>query len=219
MMGFTTTEIDDAIAALKEQNLKISTINLRRILGRGSYATLQKILQQNGYIHSPGEKVYKSDGRIKNEGVSPSIQHEDKSTEEYSKDDENRNSSTCNSQHAAVNNDNTICTGESFACLISQTDHTIKKKKKDNQELSQKIRRLEEEISNPLLEHQIILKHFNNRCLSGAVGEIPEDLMIILKELIFRTKNRLNTLHNGSDYYEDKAKKLLKIMCLDRNID
>lgn len=219
-MGFTTTEIDEAIAALKEQNLKISTINLRRILGRGSYATLQKILQQNGYLHSADEKVYNSEGQLKNNRFSSDTQiDEDKSTGDLSTDKKIPGSSALNHPNTPGNKENTSGRSESIASLISQTSNAISRLKKENLEISQKISRIDTEITSPLLEHQIILKHFNNRCLSGAVGEIPEDLMIILKELIFRTKSRLNTLHNGSDYYDDKAKKLLKIMCFDKNID
>ena len=197
MTGFTTTEIDLAIKNLQATGQKISTINMRRILGRGSYGTIQQILRQKGFLNTPNEE---SDPRItpqNSENANPAYVHEPEN-------------------HVTASD---ACGSEGIERMIHDAEKTLIRLRNENTRLRDDIERIENEITGPLQEYQSVLKFINNRFFQGTCPEIPEDLLIILRELIRKTKPRLGILHNDkSEYYRDDANKLLKAVFLSRNL-
>ena len=193
MTGFTTTEIDLAIKNLQATNQKISTINMRKILGRGSYGTIQKILRQKGYLDA-------SDKFSLNETEETGTEHNSL----VSQDPENRE----------------LPTGSpGVESLISDAQKTLTRLRRENLKLNDEINRMETEVTAPLNEYQAILKFINNRFFQGAYPEIPEDLLIILRELILRTRPKLGILHNDKpEYYRDDADRILRAILLGRNL-
>lgn len=193
MTGFTTTEIDLAIKNLQATNQKISTINMRKILGRGSYGTIQKILRQKGYLDA-------SDKFSLNETEETGTEHNSL----VSQDPETRE----------------LPTGSlGVESLISDAQKTLTRLRRENLKLNDEINRMETEVTAPLNEYQAILKFINNRFFQGAYPEIPEDLLIILRELILRTRPKLGILHNDKpEYYRDDADRILRAILLGRNL-
>lgn len=193
MTGFTTTEIDLAIKNLQATNQKISTINMRKILGRGSYGTIQKILRQKGYLDA-------SDKFSLNETKETGTEHNSL----VSQDPENGE----------------LPTGSpGVESLISDAQKTLTRLRRENLKLNDEINRMETEVTAPLNEYQAILKFINNRFFQGAYPEIPEDLLIILRELILRTRPKLGILHNDKpEYYRDDADRILRAILLSRNL-
>ncbi len=193
MTGFTTTEIDLAIKNLQATNQKISTINMRKILGRGSYGTIQKILRQKGYLDA-------SDKFSLNETEETGTEH--------------------NSLVSQDPETGELPTGSpGVESLISDAQKTLTKLRRENLKLNDEINRMETEVTAPLNEYQAILKFINNRFFQGAYPEIPEDLLIILRELILRTRPKLGILHNDKpEYYRDDADRILRAILLGRNL-
>ena len=193
MTGFTTTEIDLAIKNLQATNQKISTINMRKILGRGSYGTIQKILRQKGYLDA-------SDKFSLNETEETGTEH--------------------NSLVSQDPETGELPTGSpGVESLISDAQKTLTRLRRENLKLNDEINRMETEVTAPLNEYQAILKFINNRFFQGASPEIPEDLLIILRELILRTKPKLGILHNDKpEYYRDDADRILRAILLSRNL-
>lgn len=193
MTGFTTTEIDLAIKNLQATNQKISTINMRKILGRGSYGTIQKILRQKGYLDA-------SDKFSLNETEETGTEH--------------------NSLVSQDPETGELPTGSpGVESLISDAQKTLTRLRRENLKLNDEINRMETEVTAPLNEYQAILKFINNRFFQGAYPEIPEDLLIILRELILRTKPKLGILHNDKpEYYRDDADRILRAILLSRNL-
>lgn len=193
MTGFTTTEIDLAIKNLQATNQKISTINMRKILGRGSYGTIQKILRQKGYLDA-------SDKFSLNETEETGTEH--------------------NSLVSQDPETGELPTGSpGVESLISDAQKTLTRLRRENLKLNDEINRMETEVTAPLNEYQAILKFINNRFFQGAYPEIPEDLLIILRELILRTKPKLGILHNDKpEYYRDDADRILRAILLGRNL-
>ena len=193
MTGFTTTEIDLAIKNLQATNQKISTINMRKILGRGSYGTIQKILRQKGYLDA-------SDKFSLNETEETGTEH--------------------NSLVSQDPETGELPTGSpGVESLISDAQKTLTRLRRENLKLNDKINRMETEVTAPLNEYQAILKFINNRFFQGAYPEIPEDLLIILRELILRTRPKLGILHNDKlEYYRDDADRILRAILLGRNL-
>lgn len=193
MTGFTTTEIDLAIKNLQATNQKISTINMRKILGRGSYGTIQKILRQKGYLDA-------SDKFSLNETEETGTEH--------------------NSLVSQDPETGELPTGSpGVESLISDAQKTLTRLRRENLKLNDEINRMETEVTAPLNEYQAILKFINNRFFQGAYPEIPEDLLIILRELILRTRPKLGILHNDKpEYYRDDADRILRSILLSRNL-
>ncbi|WP_031578324.1 DNA-binding protein [Ruminobacter sp. RM87] len=193
MTGFTTTEIDLAIKNLQATNQKISTINMRKILGRGSYGTIQKILRQKGYLDA-------SDKFSLNETEETGTEH--------------------NSLVSQDPETGELPTGSpGVESLISDAQKTLTRLRRENLKLNDEINRMETEVTAPLNEYQAILKFINNRFFQGAYPEIPEDLLIILRELILRTRPKLGILHNDKlEYYRDDADRILRAILLGRNL-
>ncbi|SFP17243.1 hypothetical protein SAMN02910344_00622 [Ruminobacter amylophilus] len=193
MTGFTTTEIDLAIKNLQATNQKISTINMRKILGRGSYGTIQKILRQKGYLDA-------SDKFSLNETEETGTEH--------------------NSLVSQDPETGELPTGSpGVESLISDAQKTLTRLRRENLKLNDEINRMETEVTAPLNEYQAILKFINNRFFQGASPEIPEDLLIILRELILRTRPKLGILHNDKpEYYRDDADRILRAILLSRNL-
>ena len=193
MTGFTTTEIDLAIKNLQATNQKISTINMRKILGRGSYGTIQKILRQKGYLDA-------SDKFSLNETEETGTEH--------------------NSLVSQDPETGELSTGSpGVESLISDAQKTLTRLRRENLKLNDEINRMETEVTAPLNEYQAILKFINNRFFQGAYPEIPEDLLIILRELILRTRPKLGILHNDKpEYYRDDADRILRAILLGRNL-
>ncbi|WP_405349909.1 DNA-binding protein [Ruminobacter amylophilus] len=193
MTGFTTTEIDLAIKNLQATNQKISTINMRKILGRGSYGTIQKILRQKGYLDA-------SDKFSLNETEETGTEH--------------------NSLVSQDPETGELPTGSpGVESLISDAQKTLTRLRRENLKLNDEINRMETEVTAPLNEYQAILKFINNRFFQGAYPEIPEDLLIILRELILRTRPKLGILHNDKpEYYRDDADRILRAILLSRNL-
>ena len=193
MTGFTTTEIDLAIKNLQATNQKISTINMRKILGRGSYGTIQKILRQKGYLDA-------SDKFSLNETEKTGTEH--------------------NSLVSQDPETGELPTGSpGVESLISDAQKTLTRLRRENLKLNDEINRMETEVTAPLNEYQAILKFINNRFFQGAYPEIPEDLLIILRELILRTRPKLGILHNDKpEYYRDDADRILRAILLSRNL-
>ncbi len=193
MTGFTTTEIDLAIKNLQATNQKISTINMRKILGRGSYGTIQKILRQKGYLDA-------SDKFSLNETEETGTEH--------------------NSLVSQDPETGELPTGSpGVESLISDAQKTLTRLHRENLKLNDEINRMETEVTAPLNEYQAILKFINNRFFQGAYPEIPEDLLIILRELILRTRPKLGILHNDKlEYYRDDADRILRAILLGRNL-
>lgn len=193
MTGFTTTEIDLAIKNLQATNQKISTINMRKILGRGSYGTIQKILRQKGYLDA-------SDKFSLNETEETGTEH--------------------NSLVSQEPETGELPTGSpGVESLISDAQKTLTRLRRENLKLNDEINRMETEVTAPLNEYQAILKFINNRFFQGAYPEIPEDLLIILRELILRTRPKLGILHNDKpEYYRDDADRILRAILLSRNL-
>lgn len=193
MTGFTTTEIDLAIKNLQATNQKISTINMRKILGRGSYGTIQKILRQKGYLDA-------SDKFSLNETEETGTEH--------------------NSLVSQDPETGELPTGSpGVESLISEAQKTLTRLRRENLKLNDEINRMETEVTAPLNEYQAILKFINNRFFQGAYPEIPEDLLIILRELILRTRPKLGILHNDKpEYYRDDADRILRAILLSRNL-
>lgn len=193
MTGFTTTEIDLAIKNLQATNQKISTINMRKILGRGSYGTIQKILRQKGYLDA-------SDKFSLNETKETGTEH--------------------NSLVSQDPETGELPTGSpGVESLISDAQKTLTRLRRENLKLNDEINRMETEVTAPLNEYQAILKFINNRFFQGAYPEIPEDLLIILRELILRTRPKLGILHNDKpEYYRDDADRILRAILLSRNL-
>lgn len=193
MTGFTTTEIDLAIKNLQATNQKISTINMRKILGRGSYGTIQKILRQKGYLDA-------SDKFSLNETEETGTEH--------------------NSLVSQDPETGELPTGSpGVESLISDAQKTLTRLRRENLKLNDEINRMETEVTAPLNEYQAILKFINNRFFQGAYPEIPEDLLIILRELILRTRPKLGILHNDKpEYYRDNADRILRAILLSRNL-
>lgn len=193
MTGFTTTEIDLAIKNLQATNQKISTINMRKILGRGSYGTIQKILRQKGYLDA-------SDKFSLNETEETGTEH--------------------NSLVSQNPETGELPTGSpGVESLISDAQKTLTRLRRENLKLNDEINRMETEVTAPLNEYQAILKFINNRFFQGAYPEIPEDLLIILRELILRTRPKLGILHNDKpEYYRDDADRILRAILLSRNL-
>lgn len=193
MTGFTTTEIDLAIKNLQATNHKISTINMRKILGRGSYGTIQKILRQKGYLDA-------SDKFSLNETEETGTEH--------------------NSLVSQDPETGELPTGSpGVESLISDAQKTLTRLRRENLKLNDEINRMETEVTAPLNEYQAILKFINNRFFQGAYPEIPEDLLIILRELILRTRPKLGILHNDKpEYYRDDADRILRAILLGRNL-
>ncbi|MBQ3776249.1 MAG: DNA-binding protein [Ruminobacter sp.] len=193
MTGFTTTEIDLAIKNLQATNQKISTINMRKILGRGSYGTIQKILRQKGYLDA-------SDKFSLNETEETGTEH--------------------NSLVSQDPDTGELPTGSpGVESLISDAQKTLTRLRRENLKLNDEINRMETEVTAPLNEYQAILKFINNRFFQGASPEIPEDLLIILRELILRTRPKLGILHNDKpEYYRDDADRILRAILLSRNL-
>ena len=193
MTGFTTTEIDLAIKNLQATNQKISTINMRKILGRGSYGTIQKILRQKGYLDA-------SDKFSLNETEETGTEH--------------------NSLVSQDPETGELPTGSpGVESLISDAQKTLTRLRRENLKLNDEINRMETEVTAPLNEYQAILKFINNRFFQGAYTEIPEDLLIILRELILRTRPKLGILHNDKpEYYRDDADRILRAILLSRNL-
>lgn len=193
MTGFTTTEIDLAIKNLQATNQKISTINMRKILGRGSYGTIQKILRQKGYLDA-------SDKFSLNETEETGTEH--------------------NSIVSQDPETGELPTGSpGVESLISDAQKTLARLRRENLKLNDEINRMETEVTAPLNEYQAILKFINNRFFQGAYPEIPEDLLIILRELILRTRPKLGILHNDKlEYYRDDADRILRAILLGRNL-
>lgn len=193
MTGFTTTEIDLAIKNLQATNQKISTINMRKILGRGSYGTIQKILRQKGYLDA-------SDKFSLNETEKTGTEH--------------------NSLVSQDPETGELPTGSpGVESLISDAQKTLTRLRRENLKLNDEINRMETEVTAPLNEYQAILKFINNRFFQGAYPEIPEDLLIILRELILRTRPKLGILHNDKlEYYRDDADRILRAILLGRNL-
>ena len=50
MAKFTDIELDNAIRTLIINNQKITTLNVRKILGKGSNSSIQAVLQRKGYL-------------------------------------------------------------------------------------------------------------------------------------------------------------------------
>ena len=193
MTGFTTTEIDLAIKNLQATNQKISTINMRKILGRGTYGTIQKILRQKGYLDA-------SDKFSLNETEETGTEH--------------------NSLVSQDPETGELPTGSpGVESLISDAQKTLTRLRRENLKLNDEINRMETEVTAPLNEYQAILKFINNRFFQGAYPEIPEDLLIILRELILRTRPKLGILHNDKpEYYRDDADRILRAILLRRNL-
>ena len=193
MTGFTTTEIDLAIKNLQATNQKISTINMRKILGRGSYGTIQKILRQKGYLDA-------SDKFSLNETEKTGTEH--------------------NSLVSQDPETGELPTGSpGVESLISDAQKTLTRLRRENLKLNDEINRMETEVIAPLNEYQAILKFINNRFFQGVYPEIPEDLLIILRELILRTRPKLGILHNDKpEYYRDDADRILRAILLGRNL-
>lgn len=193
MTGFTTTEIDLAIKNLQATNQKISTINMRKMLGRGSYGTIQKILRQKGYLDA-------SDKFSLNETEETGTEH--------------------NSLVSQDPETGELPTGSpGVESLISDAQKTLTRLRRENLKLNDEINRMETEVTAPLNEYQAILKFINNRFFQGAYPEIPEDLLIILRELILRTRPKLGILHNDKpEYYRDDADRILRAILLSRNL-
>lgn len=203
MTGFTTTEIDLAIKNLEATNQKVSTINMRKILGRGSYGTLQKILRQKGYLE---ETVRSSETGRSNDSV--------RSYETNGGDTDHNNPAVTET------NETYKSLGSSgIESMIHDAEKTLNLLRNENLKLTGDIQHIENDITAPLSEYQAVLKFFNNRFFQGSCPEIPEDLLIVLRELIIRSRQHLGILHNDkSEFYRDEADKLLKAIFLSQNI-
>lgn len=203
MTGFTTTEIELAIKNLEATNQKVSTINMRKILGRGSYGTLQKILRQKGYLEEPVKSSETGESDVSGLGYA---------TDRPDTDHKNQPVTEANENYQSLGS-------SGIESMIHDAEKTLNQLRSENLKLSNDIQHIENNITTPLTEYQAVLKFFNNRLFQGSCPEIPKDLLIVLRELILRSRQHLGILHNDkSEFYRDEADKLLKAIFLSQNI-
>lgn len=203
MAKFTDIELDNAIRTLIINNQKITTLNVRKILGKGSNSSIQAVLQKKGYLKVK-EKVTTQYTSITNE-----------------------NSEVHNNNIESVANSPTENTSNSQDyCINDISSKLVKELEKDNTTLVNQIQTLEQtndilnnKILNAIVKQNAISSYLIDKLLNNHNSTMPEDLVNTFKILLHLTAKKLPLIKdNNNIYYKEHAKKITKYMIMSNDI-
>lgn len=203
MAKFTDIELDNAIRTLIINNQKITTLNVRMILGKGSNSSIQAVLQKKGYLKVK-EKVTTQYTSITNE-----------------------NSEVHNNNIESVSNSATENTSNSQDyCINDISSKLVKELEKDNTTLVNQIQTLEQtndilnnKILNAIVKQNAISSYLIDKLLNNHNSTMPEDLVNTFKILLHLTAKKLPLIKdNNNIYYKEHAKKITKYMIMSNDI-
>lgn len=203
MAKFTDIELDNAIRTLIINNQKITTLNVRKFLGKGSNSSIQAVLQKKGYLKVK-EKVTTQYTSITNE-----------------------NSEVHNNNIESVANSTTENTSNSQDyCINDISSKLVKELEKDNTTLVNQIQTLEQtndilnnKILNAIVKQNAISSYLIDKLLNNHNSTMPEDLVNTFKILLHLTAKKLPLIKdNNNIYYKEHAKKITKYMIMSNDI-
>lgn len=203
MAKFTDIELDNAIRTLIINNQKITTLNVRKILRKGSNSSIQAVLQKKGYLKVK-EKVTTQHTSITNE-----------------------NSEVHNNNIESVANSATENTSNSQDyCIKDISSKLVKELEKDNTTLVNQIQTLEQtndilnnKILNAIVKQNAISSYLIDKLLNNHNSTMPEDLVNTFKILLHLTAKKLPLIKdNNNIYYKEHAKKITKYMIMSNDI-
>lgn len=203
MAKFTDIELDNAIRTLIINNQKITTLNVRKILGKGSNSSIQAVLQKKGYLKVK-EKVTTQYTSITNE-----------------------NSEVHNNNIESVSNSATENSSNSqHYCINDISSKLVKELEKDNTTLVNQIQTLEQtndilnnKILNAIVKQNAISSYLIDKLLNNHNSTMPEDLVNTFKILLHLTAKKLPLIKdNNNIYYKEHAKKITKYMIMSNDI-
>lgn len=203
MAKFTDIELDNAIRTLIINNQKITTLNVRKILGKGSNSSIQTVLQKKGYLKVK-EKVTTQYTSITNEN---------------SEVHNNNIESVANSASENTSNSQDYCINDISSKLVKELE-------KDNTTLVNQIQTLEQtndilnnKILNAIVKQNAISSYLIDKLLNNHNSTMPEDLVNTFKILLHLTAKKLPLIKdNNNIYYKEHAKKITKYMIMSNDI-
>jgi hypothetical protein len=204
MAKFTDIELDNAIRTLIINNQKITTLNVRKILGKGSNSSIQAVLQKKGYL------------KVK-----------EKVTPQYTSITNDNNEEHNNNIDSIENTVSPKNLNSQDYCINDISSKLVKELERENTTLSTQIESLEHtndtlnnKILNAIVKQNAISTYLIDKLLNNRNSTIPEDLVNTLKILRHLTTKKIPLIKDSNNiYYKEHAKKITKYMIMSNDIE